>query len=753
MTVSSSVRKAGPFAGNNIATTFPFSFKVFAKGDLKALLVNSNGVSTPLTLDSDYSVQLNANQNSTPGGWITYPINGNPLSIGNEIVMLGDLAYDQETDITNAGGFYPSVIEDMSDRSTIQIQQLAEIASRALVVTEAETTPPTLPNAQARANSVLGFDASGNIELFGLTPAVGAGDLRNEAWTAGTDYTAGTSSSVTLSRAYGAKANLGTVVMAGIPQDPASYTLTNSGNTLQFDSTIPAAVNRIWCVGGTTLSIYTPPSGSVGDTQLQWTGILARICDSISALKSLNTVVYTRAFLTGFAAPHDGGGGNYWFNPNNTSAEVPGIIVAPTNGVGRWELIFNSAVSVLQCGVVADAGVTDNSATLLVVRNWIASNAYKNQIYFPPGVYGYSVSPNWAIQNATIKAVGEVRLRYSGAGNAVIIDEGTVNATYMFNLTFEGFIIEAPATAGHGLYVRSIHHSKIRENLVRGAGSGSAGIKVEFAVCTDFSNCKVTSGEDSAWYLNAKPQYGLWLDKRNAEEQTSYCLFANCIFEQINASGNTGVLCDNTLGNVFIGGTSESCDYGIILTTNSVQNKFWSMDLENNTTRDIQDAGQGNEFHGVDCAGTVTVLSTGIFALFEGGNYQAIELPSGVRHPSFTDVKVNRSGGGGFIIGDDVDVCTARFNGCLDIQSQIVVPMRQKALAPAAGPGTFTYTNNTPNDQEITMSGATVTATTLSRGGVDNSLGLTAGIFPLSPGDAFKMAYSAGTPSIRLYSK
>jgi len=287
MTVSSTIRKAGPFAGNNAATTFPFSFKVFAKGDVKVLLVNPNGLATALTLDSDYSVLLNANQDSNPGGWVTYPISGNPLASGYQLVTLGDLAYDQETDITNQGGFYPSVIEDMSDRSTIQIQQLAEITSRAIVYSEAESASPVLPNAQARANSLVGFDASGNLELYGLSPAVGAGDLRNEAWTGGQDFTAGTSTSVTLSRAYGTKANLGTVVMAGLPQDPASYSLTSNGTVLQFDGVIPLGVTRIWCVGGTTLSIYTPPAGSVTEAMLAVGSRMAsRVKDFVSVRDS-----------------------------------------------------------------------------------------------------------------------------------------------------------------------------------------------------------------------------------------------------------------------------------------------------------------------------------------------------------------------------------------------------------------------------------------------------------------------------------
>ncbi|WP_146120214.1 hypothetical protein [Paraburkholderia sp. BL21I4N1] len=243
-------------------------------------------------MDSDYSVLLNADQNNAPGGTITYPITGTPLPTGYQLVVLGDLPIDQETDITNSGGFYPEVIEDMVDRATIQIQQVAEVASRAIVYTEAESTSPVLPPAAVRANTVLGFDASGNVELMSLPASVGAGDLKNESWTDGVDYTSGTSTSVTLSRAYGNKANLGQVVMQGVSQDPNSYSLNNL--TLTFTDgngnpvVIPAGTPRIWCIGGTSLSVFTPPDGSVTDAKVAAGSALSSARNRVSDFVSLS---------------------------------------------------------------------------------------------------------------------------------------------------------------------------------------------------------------------------------------------------------------------------------------------------------------------------------------------------------------------------------------------------------------------------------------------------------------------------------
>lgn len=318
MTVSSLARKAGPFAGNNLATTFPFGFKVFAKTDIKVLLVSPASVSTTLVLDSDYSVQLNANQDAQPGGWITYPISGVPLPANYDLVILGDLPYDQETDLTNTGGFYPQVVEDMSDRSTIQIQQLAEIASRAIVVSEAESGLSALPGPAARANMVIGFDALGNVATIPLPASVGAGDLKNEIWNAGTDYTKGTSTSVVVSRQYGTKANLGAVVMEGVTQDPDSYTL--NGTSLQFNAPIP--VDKVWCIGGTTLSTEIPPDGSVTDAKLSPSSNVAIIINTTPTLKKFGAKGDgarddTTSILNAFASGElliIGDAGDYIFN-------------------------------------------------------------------------------------------------------------------------------------------------------------------------------------------------------------------------------------------------------------------------------------------------------------------------------------------------------------------------------------------------------------------------------------------------------
>lgn len=132
MTVPVSSRRAGPLACNGVETDFDFAFKVFTTADVAVILTDSDGVEATLVLDSDYTVVLNGDQESNPGGTITTIGGSSPYATGNTITMIGALTYKQSTAITNLGGFLPSVIMGALDYLAILIQQLKELTDRSL---------------------------------------------------------------------------------------------------------------------------------------------------------------------------------------------------------------------------------------------------------------------------------------------------------------------------------------------------------------------------------------------------------------------------------------------------------------------------------------------------------------------------------------------------------------------------------------------------------------------------------------------
>lgn len=168
MTISSENR-VNHYNGNGTQTVFPFTFKVFNLPDVNVIRTNTvTGIDTPLAVYTDFTVFMNADQNSNPGGTVTLAV---APSSTQRLTVTSDIAYLQPVDITNGGGFYPEVITDEFDRLTILTQQLQQETRSALrgPVTDLTAIAP-LPNYAARAGKGLGFNSSGDpvpIDLSG----------------------------------------------------------------------------------------------------------------------------------------------------------------------------------------------------------------------------------------------------------------------------------------------------------------------------------------------------------------------------------------------------------------------------------------------------------------------------------------------------------------------------------------------------------------------------------------------------------
>jgi hypothetical protein len=156
MTISTEIRRAGPYAGNGSTTAFAFAFKVFATSQVRVTrAVVATGVETTLALTTDYTVSLNSNQDTNPGGTVTLlvaPTAAQSITITSNVLNL------QPTAVANLGAFYPEVINDSLDRATIQIQQLDERLDRALVVPVSSSGINTvLPVPQS--NALIGWNS------------------------------------------------------------------------------------------------------------------------------------------------------------------------------------------------------------------------------------------------------------------------------------------------------------------------------------------------------------------------------------------------------------------------------------------------------------------------------------------------------------------------------------------------------------------------------------------------------------------
>ena len=260
MTISSTVRTAGPYISG---TALAFTFKVFAAADLQVVRLNTTtGVETVLTLNSDYTVALNGNQNTNPGGTVTLTV---AASATSTVTITSGILNLQPTDLTNQGGFYPEVITDSFDRSTIQIQQMADDLTRSIKtpISDGLNLNMELPTAAQRANSFLAFDASGEPTVVTAGSSGAPATITRQVFS-GT----GSQTVFTLASDPGALGNSAQVYIGGVYQQRSTYTI--SGTTLTFSAAPVAGTDNIEfvnfltdAIGSTSADLVTyTPSGT-----------------------------------------------------------------------------------------------------------------------------------------------------------------------------------------------------------------------------------------------------------------------------------------------------------------------------------------------------------------------------------------------------------------------------------------------------------------------------------------------------------
>lgn len=178
MAISSSTRKAGPYLGNDATTVFPFEFKVFEAADLMVVETDDLLIERVLELGPDYSVELHPNQDDDAGGSV---ILAAALPEDFKLTIGSNLPITQPLELTNAGGFYPRVINAALDRITIIAQQILEQLGRTLKLPfSTNFADATLPIPVA--NGLIGFNSGADgftvINPMDLVTVAGYADAR-----------------------------------------------------------------------------------------------------------------------------------------------------------------------------------------------------------------------------------------------------------------------------------------------------------------------------------------------------------------------------------------------------------------------------------------------------------------------------------------------------------------------------------------------------------------------------------------------
>ena len=160
MTISTTIIK-NSFSGDGSTTAFTYSFPINSTSEITVIIKASTGVETVKTITTHYTV-ADAGAN---GGTVTFT-SGNIPASGETVVLFRNTTKNQVTDLIENDPFLAESLEAQFDNLQMQVQEVSEAVDRSFKVakTNAITTSSITTSAADRANKILAFDASGNLD-------------------------------------------------------------------------------------------------------------------------------------------------------------------------------------------------------------------------------------------------------------------------------------------------------------------------------------------------------------------------------------------------------------------------------------------------------------------------------------------------------------------------------------------------------------------------------------------------------------
>lgn len=171
MTISTQI-SSQTFPGNGVTVAFPCGFRIFDDTDVIVSLIDPvAGTSTPLVLNSDYTI---AGAGDQSGFTLSTT---NPVASGINLLVSRDIAYEQPTDFTNQGSFFPTMHEDTADRTVMQVQQVNHQIGLALTMPDGLSPSPSSKLPFPLPGSLIGWSEDG-LSIVNLGPSgLGAGSI------------------------------------------------------------------------------------------------------------------------------------------------------------------------------------------------------------------------------------------------------------------------------------------------------------------------------------------------------------------------------------------------------------------------------------------------------------------------------------------------------------------------------------------------------------------------------------------------
>jgi len=438
MTVTTTNTRA-ELNGNASAGPFQCGFRILTDSDL---LVYVEGILKTLT--THYTV---ANAGTTTNATVTFTSGNYPASGTANVVFVRSVPYTQTADYQNNTALDAETLETSFDRGTMQIQQNISNSDRALkfgdTVTGVTSSVTEITTAgTARANKILGFDASGNISAtlelgtnrgnWATSTAYVVRDLVKQnngadSGTYGNIYlciTAHTSTGAHVTASDSANWQLIVDTATATTSATASATSATASATSATASATSATASATSATASATSATASATSATASATSATASAASAT-ASSASEVAAKNSAAAVSAVYEGFADTYLGqmadgasassGSANGTWAKNSSS-----ITLASTSGT------IEAGQEVTGTGIPADANILSvDGSTIVISENMAALGSGVSLTFTGQGIYGaYSVGKDGPALDNDGDALATGALYFNSSDNEMRIYDG-----------------------------------------------------------------------------------------------------------------------------------------------------------------------------------------------------------------------------------------------------------------------------------------------------------------------------------------
>ena len=161
MTLTASTSRV-QYNGDDDTVSFAIPYITWDEDDTEVILTDSSGVETVWVRGTQYTISLTSPPATSTLAVIVTPTDYTPAT-GETLTIISNLPNTQPTDLPVGGALPSTSVEQQLDQTVRQIQQSEEAIGRSLKypLSDSPSVSAEIPNSTDRADTRLGFDATG----------------------------------------------------------------------------------------------------------------------------------------------------------------------------------------------------------------------------------------------------------------------------------------------------------------------------------------------------------------------------------------------------------------------------------------------------------------------------------------------------------------------------------------------------------------------------------------------------------------